>query len=132
MTASKHKSPALHNAMWPGIVGKGSPGAEPFIDLDTMLDFTAAAEVNGVTFEAVGARFALPAAFAVSTVFSRRRRTAGSIAATSVGEPAQCCPVQVKNWPPQNTSTPIELSLNVFVSPATMMCTPFPLGLSSV
>ena len=32
--------PKLHNAMWPGLVGKGSPGAEPFIDLDTMLDFT--------------------------------------------------------------------------------------------
>jgi sugar phosphate isomerase/epimerase len=40
--------PKLHNAMWPGLVGKGSPGAEPFIDLDTMLDMTAAAEVDGV------------------------------------------------------------------------------------
>ena len=30
--------------MWPGLVGKGSPGAEPTIDLDTMLDLTAAAE----------------------------------------------------------------------------------------
>ena len=35
--------PKLHNAMWPGLVGKGSPGAEPFIDLETMLDLTAAA-----------------------------------------------------------------------------------------
>ena len=26
--------PKLHNAMWPGLVGKGSPGAEPWIDLD--------------------------------------------------------------------------------------------------
>ena len=25
--------PKLHNAMWPGLVGKGSPGAEPAIDL---------------------------------------------------------------------------------------------------
>jgi hypothetical protein len=25
--------PKLHNAMWPGIVGKGSPGAEPFISI---------------------------------------------------------------------------------------------------
>ena len=33
--------PKLHNAMWPGLVGKGSPGAEPFIELDTMLDLTA-------------------------------------------------------------------------------------------
>ena len=45
MTAvSPHSRPALHNAMWPGLVGKGSPGAEPFIDLDTMLDLTAKAK----------------------------------------------------------------------------------------
>ena len=37
-----HKYPALHNAMWPGLVGKG-PDSEPPIDLDTMLDLTAAA-----------------------------------------------------------------------------------------
>jgi hypothetical protein len=42
-----HKFPKLHNAMWPGLVGKGGPGAEPPIDLDTMLDLTAAAEVDG-------------------------------------------------------------------------------------
>src|SRR5215212_5251196 len=45
--------PKLHNAMWPGLVGKGSPGAEPFIDLDTMLDMTAKSEVNGVKFDGV-------------------------------------------------------------------------------
>jgi len=39
--------------MWPGLVGKGSPGAEPCIDLDTMLDLTAKAEVNGVKFDGV-------------------------------------------------------------------------------
>ena len=45
--------PKLHNAMWPGLVGKGSPGAEPCIDLDTMLDLTAKAEVKGVKFDGV-------------------------------------------------------------------------------
>ncbi len=45
--------PKLHNAAWPGVVGKGSPGAEPFIDLDTMLDLTAKAEVDGVRFDGV-------------------------------------------------------------------------------
>jgi sugar phosphate isomerase/epimerase len=45
--------PKLHNAMWPGLVGKGSPDAEPCIDLDTMLDLTARAEVNGVKFDGV-------------------------------------------------------------------------------
>ena len=41
-----HKYPAVHNAMWPGLVGKG-PDSEPPIDLDTMLDMTAAAQVDG-------------------------------------------------------------------------------------
>ena len=45
--------PKLHNAMWPGLVGKGGEGAEPSIDLDTMLDLTAKAEVNGVKFDGV-------------------------------------------------------------------------------
>jgi len=45
--------PKLHNAMWPGLVGKGSPGAEPCIDLDTMLDLTAGAEVDGIKFDGV-------------------------------------------------------------------------------
>ena len=48
-----HKYPAIHNAMWPGLVGKGGPGAEPPIDLDTMLNMTAAASVNGVKFDGV-------------------------------------------------------------------------------
>src|SRR6476469_9821323 len=44
--------PKLHNAAWPGVVGKGE-GSEPAIDLDTMLDLTAAAEVDGVKFDGV-------------------------------------------------------------------------------
>jgi len=50
---SANNFPKLHNAMWPGLVGKGSPGAEPCIELDTMLDMTAKAEVNGVKFDGV-------------------------------------------------------------------------------
>src|SRR5438270_6989412 len=45
--------PKLHNAAWPGVVGKGSAGAEAFIDLDTMLDLTAKASVDGVKFDGV-------------------------------------------------------------------------------
>ena len=44
--------PKLHNAMWPGLVGKGGD-AEPPISLDTMLEMTAAAEVDGVRFDGV-------------------------------------------------------------------------------
>ena len=39
--------------MWPGLVGKGGPGAEPPIDLDTMLNMTAKAQSNGSKFEGV-------------------------------------------------------------------------------
>ena len=43
--------PKLHNAMWPGLVGKGEE--EPPISLDKMLDMTEAAEVNGEKFDGV-------------------------------------------------------------------------------
>jgi sugar phosphate isomerase/epimerase len=49
---SSRKYPAVHNAMWPGLVGKGSD-SEPSIDLDTMLDLTASASVDGARFDGV-------------------------------------------------------------------------------
>ena len=52
MPTAKNAFPKLHNAMWPGLVGKG-PDSEPPLDLDTMLDLTAKAEVNGVKFDGV-------------------------------------------------------------------------------
>ncbi|MGH9436759.1 MAG: sugar phosphate isomerase/epimerase, partial [Terriglobia bacterium] len=54
-----HKFPALHNAMWPGLVGKGQ-GSEPPIDLETMLSLTAATEVNGTRFDGVDLFLASP------------------------------------------------------------------------
>ncbi len=48
----QNQFPKVHNAMWPGLVGKGQ-GSEPVIDLDTMLDVTAAARYNGVRFDGV-------------------------------------------------------------------------------
>ena len=56
---STNRFPALHNAMWPGLVGKG-PDSEPPIDLDTMLGLTAAANVDGVRFEGVDLFLSLP------------------------------------------------------------------------
>lgn len=44
--------PKLHNAAWPGVVGKGE-GSEPVIELDTMIDLTANAEIDGVTFDGI-------------------------------------------------------------------------------
>jgi sugar phosphate isomerase/epimerase len=51
--------PKLHNAMWPGLVGKG-PDSEPSICLDTMLDLTQATEVDGVKFDGVDLFLSLP------------------------------------------------------------------------
>ncbi|QDT18029.1 sugar phosphate isomerase/epimerase family protein [Alienimonas californiensis] len=46
-------APKLHNAAWPGLVGK-EPGTDnPPIDLETMLDHTAKAEVNGQKFDGI-------------------------------------------------------------------------------
>src|SRR5258708_9937878 len=52
-SATTNNFPKLHNAAWPGVVGKGSEGGEPFIDVDTMLTLTAAAAVNGTKFDGV-------------------------------------------------------------------------------
>src|SRR4051794_15330405 len=51
--------PALHNAMWPGLVGKG-PDSEPPIDLETMLCLTASANVDGQRFDGVDLFLSLP------------------------------------------------------------------------
>jgi sugar phosphate isomerase/epimerase len=45
--------------MWPGLVGKG-PDSEPPIELDTMLDLTAAARVDGMRFDGVDLFLSLP------------------------------------------------------------------------
>ena len=49
-----HTAPKLHNAMWPGLVGKGDgEGQEPPISLEKMLQLTAAANVNGQKFDGI-------------------------------------------------------------------------------
>ena len=45
--------PKLHNAMWPGLVGKEEGTDNPPISLDRMLELTAGAEVNGQKFEGI-------------------------------------------------------------------------------
>jgi len=53
MPEHPNTQPKLHNAAWPGVVGK-EPGTEnPPIPLETMLDYTAAADVDGVKFDGV-------------------------------------------------------------------------------
>ena len=56
-----HSAPKLHNAMWPGLVGKGTdPGQEPPISLERMLELTAAANVNGQKFDGIDYFLFLP------------------------------------------------------------------------
>ncbi|MDP3314439.1 MAG: sugar phosphate isomerase/epimerase, partial [Devosia sp.] len=45
--------PKLHNATWPGVVGKGAPDSEPIIPLDTLLNLTSKAEYEGQRFDGV-------------------------------------------------------------------------------
>ena len=48
-----HALPKLHNAMWPGLVGKEDGTDNPPISLDRMLELTAGAEVNGVKYDGI-------------------------------------------------------------------------------
>ena len=49
----KERYPKIHNAAWPGLVGK-EPGTDhPPIDLDTMVKMTADAEVDGLSFDGI-------------------------------------------------------------------------------
>lgn len=89
-----HKHPFLHNAMWPGLVGKGD-GGEPPIDLDTMLDLTAAAEVDGVRFDGVDLFLAAPHTD-IDASDEDLKRLAGGLARRSLAAGSVVAPV----WPP--------------------------------
>ncbi len=54
-----YQFPKLHNAAWPGVVGKG-PDSEPPISFDEMLRMTAAAEVDGLRFDGIDLFLAEP------------------------------------------------------------------------
>jgi sugar phosphate isomerase/epimerase len=94
MSTFRHKAPAIHNAMWPGIVGKGS-GSEPAIDLDTMLGLTAVAEVNGTKFDGVDLFLSLPHTDIDSTD-DELKQLADKIAAHGLVAGSLVAPV----WPP--------------------------------
>jgi sugar phosphate isomerase/epimerase len=91
---TQHKYPAVHNAMWPGLVGKG-PDSEPPIDLETMLDLTAAAEVDGVRFDGVDLFASLPH-IDIDSSRDDLQRVADSIAGRNLVVGSLVAPV----WPP--------------------------------
>src|ERR1700754_875818 len=91
----KNNFPKLHNAMWPGLVGKGSPGAEPCIDLDTMLDLTAKAEVNGAKFDGVDL-FLFDPHVSIDSTDDDLKKLADSVARRNLVVGSLVAPV----WPP--------------------------------
>ncbi len=72
--------PKLHNAMWPGIVGKGAPDSEPIIPLDTLLELTANAEADGQKFDGVDL-FVVAPHFDIDSDLDAVKRMADHIAA---------------------------------------------------
>lgn len=91
---NQYKRPALHNAMWPGLVGKGLD-SEPPIDLETMLNLTAEAEVDGIRFDGVDLFLTLPHVDIDSTD-DDLRHLADSIAKRNLVVGSLVAPV----WPP--------------------------------
>jgi hypothetical protein len=53
MSSQTNNYPKLHNAAWPGIVGKGAPDSEPIIALDTLLRLTANARAGDQKFDGI-------------------------------------------------------------------------------
>ena len=93
--ALHHTYPKLHNAMWPGLVGKGSPGAEPAIDLETMLALTAAASIGGAKFDGVDLFLSEPHV-SIDSGDDELKRVADSIASKGFVAGSLVAPV----WPP--------------------------------
>src|SRR6478672_8599108 len=94
MTASGHRYPAIHNAMWPGLVGKG-PDSEPPIGLDEMLDLTAAAGIEHMRFDGVDLFLADPHT-SIDASSDDIKRLAEKIAAKNLEVGSVVAPV----WPP--------------------------------
>jgi sugar phosphate isomerase/epimerase len=90
----RNNFPKLHNAMWPGLVGKGHD-SEPPIDLDTMLDLTIAAEVDGVKFDGVDLFLADPHT-SIDSSADDIRRLADKVHAKGLEVGSVVAPV----WPP--------------------------------
>ena len=91
---SGNNYPRLHNAMWPGLVGKG-PDSEPPIDLDTMLRLTAAARANGAKFEGVDLFLADPHT-SIDSTKDDIKRLADKISGHGLAVGSVVAPV----WPP--------------------------------
>src|SRR2546426_9320425 len=86
--------PKLHNAAWPGLVGKG-PDSEPAIDLETMINLTAAAQVGGVKFDGMDL-FLFDPHISIDIDDDRLKRLAEKFASKNLAIGSVVAPV----WPP--------------------------------
>lgn len=90
--------PKLHNATWPGIVGKGSD-SEPIIPFETLLEKTAAAEVDGVKFDGVDIDL-FDAHFSINSSDDDIKRLADQVAGYNLNIGSLVAPI----WPPEGGS----------------------------
>src|SRR3990170_1855910 len=91
---SNNNYPKLHNAAWPGLVGKG-PDSEPPIDLDTMINMTAAASVDGVKFDGMDL-FLFDPHISIDATDDQLKRLADKFASKNLAVGSVVAPV----WPP--------------------------------
>jgi hypothetical protein len=87
--------PKLHNAAWPGVVGKGPGTPEPFIDLQTMIDLTAAARVGDARFDGIDL-FACAPHLDIDATDDVLARLADTLRAKGLATGSLVAPV----WPP--------------------------------
>ena len=103
MAEHTNNYPKLHNAMWPGVVGKGSGDGEPIIALDTLLELTSKAEYEGQKFDGVDLWLADPHV-SIDSITRRRqaRRRAHSRATASRSDPSSlrsgAAPAAARRW----------------------------------
>ena len=94
MPQQQNNFPKLHNAAWPGLVGKG-PDSEPAIDLDTMISLTANANVNGQRFDGMDL-FLFDPHVSIDAGVDDIRRLADKFTAKGLAVGSVVAPV----WPP--------------------------------
>jgi sugar phosphate isomerase/epimerase len=90
--------PKLHNATWPGVVGKGD-GSEPVISLDTLLTLTANAEVDGVKFDGVDIGL-FDIHFRIDSTDNAIKKIADKVSALNLNIGSIVAPI----WPPTGGS----------------------------
>ena len=118
MADNKNNYPKLHNATWPGVVGKGSE-SEPCIDLETMLDLTAAAEVDGIKFDGVDLFLSEPHV-SIDSTDDDLKRLMDSVKSRSLEIGSVVAPV----WPPTGGGSAMgtEEERKRFLSQVTKAC----------